>query len=81
MNWCGTEKTKGEVIDLTSDMSGLQSVCAERLWVVCNGFCLTTKEKHLNNGGDLTDRIIDAVCSLLKNLTMMEIANNFIATT
>ena len=67
MNWYGTEKTKGEVIDLTSDMCGLQSVSAESLWVVCNGFRLTTKEKQLlDNGGELTDRIIDAACSLLK---------------
>ena len=60
----GTEKTKREVIDLTSDMCGLQS---ETLWVVCKRFLLTTKEtQHLDNGGELTDRIIDAACCLLK---------------
>ena len=44
INWCGTEKTKGEVIDLTGEVCGLQSASAERLWVVYDGFCLTTKE-------------------------------------
>ena len=38
-------RTKGKVINLTSDMCGLQSVSAERLWVACNGFRLTVKEK------------------------------------
>ena len=47
INWCGIEKTKGEVMDLTTRVCGLQSACAERLWVVCNGFHLTTKEKQL----------------------------------
>ena len=42
MNWCETEKTKGEVIELTNDVCGLQSVSAERLWMVCNGLRLTT---------------------------------------
>ena len=67
MSWCGTEKTKGAVTDLTSDMCGLQSVSAERLWMVCNGFRLTAKGKQrLDNGGELTDKIIDAAYSLPK---------------
>jgi len=33
-------------MDLTTRVCGLQSACAERLWVVCNGFHLTTKEKQ-----------------------------------
>ena len=44
MNGCETEKTKGEVIELTNDMCGLQSVSAERLWMVCNGFRPTTMD-------------------------------------
>ena len=37
MNWYETEKTKGKVIELTSDVCGLQSVSAERLY----GWCAT----------------------------------------
>ena len=39
----------------------------EKLWITCNGFCLNIKEKQsLESGGQLTDRIINAACSLLK---------------
>ena len=44
-----------------------QSESTEKLRVLCNGFHLTMKEKQLlESGGDLTDRIINAACSLLK---------------
>ena len=36
INWCETEKTKGEVIELTSDVCCLQSVSAEGY-----GWCAT----------------------------------------
>ena len=45
MNWCETEKTKGEVIELTSDVCGLQSVGAERLWIVVCQIIVTPSDE------------------------------------
>ena len=60
-------KTKTDLIDLTGDLCSAQSESTEKLWVICNGFRLTMKEKQLlESEGELTDRIIDAACSLLK---------------
>ena len=48
INWCGTdlENTKGEVLDLTSDVCGLQSVSAERLWVLVCFKMITVLERY-----------------------------------
>ena len=60
-------KTRTDLIDLTCDLCSAQSESTEKLWVICNGFRLTMKEKQLlESGGELTDRIIYAACSLLK---------------
>ena len=57
-------KSKSEVIDLTDDDDS--EVC-ERLWISCEGYRLSMKEKQLiENGGQLTDRIINASCAILK---------------
>ena len=38
-------KTRTDLIDLTGDSCSAQSESTEKLWVICNGFCLTMKEK------------------------------------
>ena len=61
-------KQKEKIIDLTEDVISDKVIEKKRLWITCCGFQLTMKEQHsLVNGSELTDRIINAACAVLKN--------------
>ena len=60
------EKASSSLVDLTGDHCKYE-IDKSKIWITCCGFILTTQERNnLVNGGELSDRIINAAYAVLK---------------
>ena len=60
------KKASSSLVDLTGDHCKYE-IDKSKIWITGSGFILTTQERNtLIDGGELSDRIINAACAVLK---------------
>lgn len=65
-NKAASSSKASNIMDLTKD-NDVVEVDKAKIWITCCGFILTTQERNsLVNGSELSDRLINASCAVLK---------------